>query len=190
MSRWSPVLAPLTQWLGPDADLDADDQAALAEHDARLAKDRAALSSAEELVAATLTRHRESASGPAAAVELDLLAGRLSPDADEDRSLLHRASLLCAEERWDRLATLLPTLRNRVARASEELAEIAVRASRLERTTGPALAVVPTPSELAFAAEAAAIDDELRRHTTRVGAHSAYAAADGTFLPSLAEFLA
>jgi hypothetical protein len=184
------VLGPLAQWLGPDVDIDRDDRDVLAAHDARLTEDRAVLAAAEQLVDATASRHRESASGPAAAVELDLLAGRLSPVADEDRALLQRAALLCAEERWDRLATLLPGLRNRVARASEELAEVAVRASRLERSPAPTLAVVPTAPELAFAAESAALDDELRRHMTRAGAHSAYAAADGTFLPSLAEFLA
>lgn len=189
MGTWLPELEPLAHWLGTEPAEHHDDRDELADRDARLAADRAVLQHAEELVVATTARHRPSASGPAAAVELDLLAARLSAEAGEDRAVLERAAVLCAGDDWGRLAALLPTLRNRVARVSEELAEVAVRAARLERRSGPALAAVTSLSEQAFAAEAAALDDELRRHTTRIGADSAYVAADATFLPSLADFL-
>jgi hypothetical protein len=189
MTRWSPLVAPLAQWLGPDAADVQDGPVELAGHDARLAGDLTVLAAADELVSAAVARHRPAASGPAAAVELDLLRGRLSSDAEVERALLHRAAVLCAGEQWDRLAALLPALRNRVARASEALAELAVRASRLERGGRPTLTAVPSSSEPSFAAEAMALDDELRRWTTKAGAQSAYAAADGAFLPSLAAFL-
>jgi hypothetical protein len=189
MTPWSPALAPLSQWLSPADPSTSGGDDALAERDRQLGEDRAVLCSAEELLASIVLRHRPEATGPAAAVDLDVLAARLSEPAREDRALLQRASVLCAGEDWDRLAAVLPSLRTRVVLVTEAIADLAVTAARQGRTSRSHLAVVPTPDEAAFAAEAAAVDDELRRRTARAGADSAWAAADGALLPSLSDFL-
>ncbi|MDX6257506.1 MAG: hypothetical protein QOJ11_3840 [Frankiales bacterium] len=196
---WAPVLVPLAEWLSP---LQERADPGLAEwlelRDARLTDARSLLCGAEALITGTVGRHRPAASGPAAAVELDLVAERLTtlgrqgndyPGAEDDPTLLRRAAVLCAGGQWTRLAALLPTLRLRISAVTEAIAGNAVQLRRLDRATAPPLALAPSPEVAAFAREETAVADELRRRTAKAGADSAYAAADGAFLPSLSDFL-
>jgi hypothetical protein len=194
--RWAPVLVPLSEWLATQPE-PADPGAAgrLQQRDARLTEARALLSSADELIRHTVARHRPEASGPAAAVELDLLAERLADlaeaydGAEDNPVLLRRAAVLCAGEEWSRLGAVSVTLRLRLTAVSEAIAETAVRLGRLRRGTAPALTLAPSAEVATFAREEEAVADELRRRTAKAGADSAYAAADDAFLPSLSDFL-
>jgi hypothetical protein len=188
----APLLG-LVAWLVPAAPTaDPCDVDGLQALDLRLTEARLLLCTAEGLIAGTIARHRPAASGPAAAVELDLLAERLGGlpygGAGDDAALVLRAAIFCAGEEWGRLVALLAPLRLRVALVCEAMADTAVRLNRLQRS-GPALALAPSPEVAAFEAEEDLVNDELRRRTAKAGADSAYAAADGAFLPSLAEFL-
>ncbi|MDX6245788.1 MAG: hypothetical protein QOE76_3511 [Frankiales bacterium] len=194
--RWAPVLVPLTTWLDPQpGPADPGASYPLELQDARLTEARAVLACAQELVRDTVARHRPEASGPAAAVELDLLAERLVglgdgyDGAEDNPLLLRRAAVFCAGEEWSRLAALVPTLRLRMSAVSEAIAETAVRLGRIRRGTAPPLALAPSPEVAAFALEEQAVADELRRRTAKAGADSAYAAADAAFVPSLGDFL-
>lgn len=194
--RWSPVLVPLAEWLAPPAG-PGDPGAAyqLELRDLRLTEARGLLSCAEELITDVVSRHRPQASGPAAAVELDLLAERLAAlgggydGAEQNPALLRRAAVLCAGEQWQRLAAVSPVLLVRMSAVSEAIADTAVRLSRLSRGTSSALGLAPSAEVAAFALEEEAVADELRRRTAKAGADSAYSAADGAFLPSLTDFL-
>ncbi|MDX6221826.1 MAG: hypothetical protein QOD91_880 [Frankiales bacterium] len=196
---WAPVLVPLAAWLSPQQEQEDPGPADRLElRDAQLTEARSLLSGAAELIRDTLARHRPEASGPAAAVELDVVAERLIAlgmrgedyaGAQEDPVLLRRAAVLCAGEEWARLGALLPTLRVRISAVTEAIAGTAVLLRRLDRGTARALALAPSPEVAAFAREEAAVADELRRRTAKAGADSAYAAADAAFLPSLADFL-
>lgn len=196
---WVPVLVPLAAWLDPHQEQDDPGPADRLELlDARLTEAHALLSGAAELIRDTVDRHRPEASGPAAAVELDLVAERLIAvrlrgddyaGAQDDPALLRRAALLCAGEEWTRLGGFLPTLRLRVSAVNEAIAGTAVQLHRLDRGTAPTLALAPSAELAAFAREETAVADELRRRTAKAGADSAYAAADAAFLPSLTDFL-
>ncbi|MDX6227112.1 MAG: hypothetical protein QOI76_502, partial [Frankiales bacterium] len=195
---WAPVLVPLAEWLSPLQErADPGPAEWLELRDARLTEARSLLCGAEALITGTVGRHRPAASGPAAAVELDLVAERLTTlgrqendaGAEDDPTLLRRAAVLCAGEQWTRLAALLPTLRLRISAVTEALAGNAVQLRRLDRATAPPLALAPSPEVAAFAREETAVADELRRRTAKAGAESAYGAADGAFLPSLSDFL-
>ena len=192
--RWAPVLVPLAEWIDPsEGSADAAAIERLELRDARLTEARCLLSGADELIKGTTARHRPAASGPAAAVELDLLADRLAAldlaGLEEHEVLLRRAAVLCAGDDWSRLAALSPALRMRIAAVSEAIADTAVQIRRLRRGSRHQLGIAPSPEVAAFAEEEAALEDELRRRTAKVGADSAYAAADGAFLPSLSDFL-
>jgi hypothetical protein len=193
---WSPVLVPLAAWLDRHpTQTDPAQSCRLQVRDTRLTEARILLCCAADLIEDTVLRHRPAASGPAAAVELDLLAERLAGvDEDYDGSadnpvLLRRAAVLCAGEEWSRLVGLLAPLRLRVSAVTEAIADTAVALNRLERGAVPGLSLVPSPELASFAEEEAAIADELRRRTAKAGAESAYAAADGAVLPSLTHFL-
>lgn len=192
--RWAPVLLPLADWLEPQpAPGEADSRYRLELADTRLTEARALLSCAEELIRDTVARHRPQASGPAAAVELDVIAARLAAlggeGLDDNPVLLRRAAVLCAGEDWSRLAAVAPVLRLRISTVSEAIAETAVLVGRLGRGGPPGLQVAPSPEVVTFAQEEAAVAEELRRHTAKAGAQSAWTAADRAFLPSLHDFL-
>jgi hypothetical protein len=187
---------PLTEWLAAQPE-PANPSAAgrLEQHDALLTEARSLLSCAEQLILHTVARHRPGASGPAAAVELDLLADQLAglgeayDGAEDNPVLLRRAAVLCAGEEWTRLVAVSMTLRLRLTAVSEAIADTAVRLSRIRRGGAPALTLAPSAEVAAFAREEEAVADELRRRTAKAGADSAYAAADDAFLPSLSDFL-
>ena len=96
--------------------------------------------------------------------------------------------MLCAGQDWSGLAGLRPTLHLRVCGVDEAIADTAVRLARLSRS-GPRLALAPTPALLEIEAEEQLVNDGLRQRAALAGAHSAFAAADAAFLPSLADFL-
>ena len=190
------LVQPLAAWLGGrSASADPSASCRLETRDAGLTEARALLCCAVELISDVVARHRPEANGPAAAVELDLIAERLSAldesysGSEDNPVVLRRAAVLCAGEQWQRLAGLLPSLRLRMAAMAEAIGSNAVALSRLDRPAPPALALAPSPEVAAFAAAEAAVDEELRRRTAKAGADSAYAAADAVFLPSLADFL-
>lgn len=157
--------------------------------DARLSQTRTVLLAAQTLVRATVARHRPHATGPAAAVELDLLADRLSrlgpgaSGAEDHCALLRRAAVLCAGEHWDQLTATLPTLRSRITVVTGAIGETAAQACResLRADTGRPDDPAPDGQD--------ALVDELVLRRAKAGADSAYAAADRAFLPSLADFL-
>jgi hypothetical protein len=152
---------------------------ALQERDERLGRSREMLISARNLVRDTHERHRSRVTGPAAAVELLSLAERLAalaepcPSGQDNPALLRRAAILSAGEEWDRLGAMLPALRLAVTSATAALGDTAVQMNRLGR---PRESTDP-------------VDGELGLLAAKIGAESAYAAADSAFLPSLSDFL-
>ena len=132
-----------------------------------------------------------------ARTEINLLADQLAHlpelfEASEDNPLLlRRAAVLCAGEEWIRLGGLLPSLRLRLSFVAEAIAATAVGLSRLQRSDPQHLTLASTAPcvDAQLVADEDAVHQELRRRAALAGAGSAYAAADGVFLPSLSDFL-
>ena len=192
---WNPVIIDLATWVGaPPPAADPLEAGRLELRDARLTEVRALLCCAEDLIHDILSRHRPEANAPSVAAELNLMADQLAhlPEhfegSQENPDLLHRAAVMCAGHEWARLGGLLPSLRLRVSFVAEAIAETAVGLARLRRS-GPHLAIAKDAALLELEDDERLVYDELRRRTAQAGADSAYAAADGAFLPSLSDFL-
>ena len=192
---FNPVIIDLAAWVGvtPPAQ-DPLEAGRLELRDARLTEVRALLCCAEDLIHDILARHRPESNAPSVATELNLIGEQLAalPEhfegSQDNPDLLRRAAIMCAGHEWARLGGLLPSLRLRVSFVAEAIAETAVGLARLKRS-GPHLSVAKDAALAELEADERLVYEELRRRTAQAGADSAYAAADGAFLPSLSDFL-